>query len=264
MAIESPHWITRISEPRDRLETAEEYIKLAEQFRESDQALAVKLAAIIPPDMTVAEIGPGSWNIGEHLMRQRGDLRYIGYDISQAMIDHGRKKAEAANFTKEQVRFVKADMTQMAEEKTITGLFVFSNTVIHERPDDPDAALLLATFRWIAAMVGDESEKGLVYIRDLRRPKDLQDAQRLRSQVVKDSDLSERELELFVQSQRAADTPEEVQRVIDQTSLKGRGSVHVPHRPNARYWIYKSSPCPRSKQEQLYERCSNLTECKNS
>jgi trans-aconitate methyltransferase len=88
MTIESPRWITRIAEPRDRLETAEEYIKLAEQFRESDQALAVKLAAIIPPVMTVAEIGPGPWNTGEHLMRKRGDLRYIGYDISQEMIDH--------------------------------------------------------------------------------------------------------------------------------------------------------------------------------
>jgi SAM-dependent methyltransferase len=254
MVIESARWITRIAEPRDKLETAEEYIKLAEQFRESDQALAVKLAAIIPAEMTVVEIGPGPWNTGEHLIRKRGDLRYIGYDISQEMIDHARKKAEAANFTQEQVRFVKADMTQMAEEKTPSGLFVFSNTVIHERPDDPDAALLLATFRWIAAMVGDESEKGFAYIRDLRRPKDPQDAQRLRSQVVKDADLSDRELELFVQSQCATDTPEEVQRIIDQTSLKGRGAVYVPHHPNARYWIYKTSLCPPSKEEKFYER----------
>jgi hypothetical protein len=86
MAIESAPWITRIAERRDRLETAEEYIKLAEQFRESDQALAVKLAALIPPEITVVEIGPGPWNTGEHLMRKRWDLRYIGYDISQGMM----------------------------------------------------------------------------------------------------------------------------------------------------------------------------------
>ncbi|HEV2339190.1 MAG TPA: class I SAM-dependent methyltransferase [Patescibacteria group bacterium] len=247
-------WLHRIPEPRDKLETAEQYIKMAENFRKSDEDLADTLAEKIPYGATVAEIGFGPWNTGLYLLQKRPDLTYIGYDYDEEMILHAKKKAEVNGFTEEKVRFMHADMTTMANTyKGPADLYVFSNTVIHERPDDPEGKLLRNTLNWMSHMVG---RYGGCYLRDLRRASSEEEAKQWRNQIVQDEDLDKDQLQLFKQSQLAADTPQELWRAINETPLIAKGGrIIIPKAPNERYWIYEIA-APSSRLRRTIKRAA--------
>lgn len=229
-------WTKRIPEPISKLEGAEEYDKLAETtFVESDKAFAHQLSLIIPNGASVIDIGCGPAAQDIELAIIRPDLNLILLDLNPTMLGLAKEKAEDARIL-DQFSFIESDMTRLKDLRLPQNPFIFSNTSIHELRSTPQLA---QTFAGIDYLIG---ENGSCLIRDLLRPKNEQQAEEWRAQVLGekgDTVLNPRQLELFRNSQRAAFSIAEVQKAVDKTSLKEKGHLSHLQAPNSRYWTYE-------------------------
>ena len=163
-----------------------------------DDFLAVHGA---PKGGWILDVGTGTARIPIELCRAASTASVLAVDLAPAMLSLGRRNVESAGLS-DRIRLELRDAKTLAASD---GPFeaVVSNSIIHHIPDPASA---------LAAMIGLTEPGGTLFVRDLSRPRDLVELQRLVDLYASGEGESARAL--FAASLHAALTLEEVRAIV--------------------------------------------------
>lgn len=155
------------------------------------------------------DLGTGPGDIPVLLCRRSADRpKVVATDLAQTMLDLAAPKVAAAGFA-DRIELRRMDVKALDLPDASCDA-VFSNTILHHIPEP--LAMLAEAARVL-------KPGGLLLIRDLRRPGDLQELDRLVAEHAANDDATQRQL--FRQSLHAALTPDELRALAAQAGLEG-------------------------------------------
>jgi ubiquinone/menaquinone biosynthesis C-methylase UbiE len=163
--------------------------------------LASQRGAAVPADAEALDLGTGTAQIPIELCRQNPQARVRAVDLAGHMLELARQNVAQSGFDQ---RIVLAQVDAKGLPYA-DGAFrvVISNSIVHHIPE-PRRALAEA---WRVLAVG-----GLIFFRDLARPYDGAELQRLVDTYAADCNRQQRQL--FEASLRAALSVEEIHRLV--------------------------------------------------
>lgn len=198
--------LERVLEP-EVMETAEEasaYDDMAHQ--EVNRAFVDALLAAGPVTGEVLDIGTGTGQIPVLLCKATEDVRVVGTDLSEEMLDLARFHIDSHGLF-ERFMLVKEDAKALPFED---GRFdvVMSNSIVHHIPKPAEV---------LAEAVRVCKPHGRLFFRDLARPESSDEVDRLVQLYA--SGETEHARKMFDDSLRAALTLEEMQAIIRELGL---------------------------------------------
>lgn len=203
----------RLPEPEvmDEASEVEAYASAAEQAHLDalDNRFVERVVALGVCEGNALDVGCGPGQIALKVARALPKLRVVGIDRSQAMLRVASRDAKAAGLSP-RVSFVFADAAFLGFAPRSFDL-VITNSVLHhlERPE--------AAFNELARVT---KPNGKVLLRDLRRP--LAGTFALTA-AWHGRHYSGRMRQLFEDSLRAAYTPAEIRKLVNESALRGAG-----------------------------------------
>lgn len=156
----------------------------------------------------VLDLGTGPGDIPILLCQRTTEVEVVAVDLAQSMLDLAGTKVDAAGLD-ERIDLRRMDVKALDLPDNSFDA-VFSNTILHHLPDP--IAMLQEAARVLRP-------GGLVLIRDLFRPEDQDELDRLVAEHAGDSDAAQRKL--FAESLHAALTPEEFAELATQAGFAG-------------------------------------------
>lgn len=199
----------RILEPEvmDTPEEAREYDAM--DFTEVNNAFAQHLLSLTPSThLKVLDAGTGTARIPIIIAQARSQWKITGIDLAESMLELGRKNVIAAGLA-EKIRLETVDAKQMPYDDNSFDV-VISNSLVHHLPNP--LSFLSEVKRVILP-------GGAVLIRDLLRPKTVEEMNAMVKEVGAEYD--EHQTKLFRDSLHAALSLNEVQELIERAGLKG-------------------------------------------
>ncbi|HEY0195006.1 MAG TPA: class I SAM-dependent methyltransferase [Kofleriaceae bacterium] len=166
------------------------------------------------------DLGTGPGHIPILLARRHGTVRITGLDLSSNMLKLARIRAARAGLS-DRVQFLTADVKTTGLPPASYDL-VFSNSTIHHIPEP------LTLFREARRLFKGE---GLIMFKDLLRPDNLDDVDRLVKQHAAGGTVYQREL--FRSSLRASLTLREVRQLADDAGLRSA----TARQTSDRHWV---------------------------
>jgi ubiquinone/menaquinone biosynthesis C-methylase UbiE len=166
--------------------------------------LAALAAAGLAADVEVLDLGTGTAQIPIELCRQCPTLRVLAIDLSAEMLKLAARNVAAAGLS-ERIRLQQVDAKRLP---FADGQFaaVMSNSIVHHIPDPrgtlADAVRVL------------HRPRGLLFIRDLARPRDDAEVQQLVATYA--ADANDHQRQLFDDSLRAALSVAEIRALVQQ------------------------------------------------
>ncbi len=158
----------------------------------------------------ILDVGTGPARIPIALCRADGKARVIGVDLAMTMLATAGRNIEEAGLAG-RIRLERGDAKRLgASDASFEA--VVSNTIIHHIPDP---ALAMAEMARLVA------PGGTIMVRDLARPDDQAEVDRLVSSYAGREPKAARDL--FEASLHAALTPGEVRKIIEGLGLPGSG-----------------------------------------
>lgn len=130
---------------------------------------ASMMSRLAPRGATVLDLGAGSGQLAAHLATGRPDVSITCVDLSEPMLDAGRRMASDRGL--DRLHFTRADITDLREVAVEAPDLVCCNWVLHQLPD---RATVLAVLREIARV--RELHRCAVWLFDfarLRRPETM-------------------------------------------------------------------------------------------
>ena len=188
------------------------------------EAIAAQTAPAASP-IEVLDVGTGTAHIPIELCRRDFEGRITAVDLAKAMLEVGQRNVERAGFTA-QIRLQRVDAKNLPYPD---GRFdaVMSNSIVHHIPQ-PRTVL--------AEMARVVRPGGLLFVRDLMRPADLETVDRLVATYCGDENAHQRQM--FRDSLCAALTVDEVQLLLAELEL-GHLTVQAT---SDRHWTLTGIP----------------------
>lgn len=189
-----------------------EYMDTPEEAREYDSMNHAAVNAVFVSDFLtfhpaprgkILDVGTGTAQIPIELCQRAEGFEVVAVDAAEHMLELARKNVEAAGLTS-RIRLVKADAKAFAFP-TEAFQAVISNSIVHHIPDPYDV---------LAEMVRVCDKGGVLFVRDLFRPYDARELQRIVDTYAADAD--EQQRRMFADSLHAALTLSEIQSLISQ------------------------------------------------
>ncbi|NOX56867.1 MAG: class I SAM-dependent methyltransferase [Planctomycetes bacterium] len=182
-------------------------------------------AAAAPAE--ILDVGTGTAQIPIELCRRDFDGRITAVDLAKAMLEVGQRNVEQAGFT-QQIRLQRVDAKNLPYPD---GRFdaVMSNSIVHHIPQ-PRTVL--------AEMARVVRPGGLLFVRDLMRPADLETVDRLVATYCGNENDHQRQM--FRDSLCASLTVDEVQLLLAELGL-GHLTVRAT---SDRHWTLMGIPLP--------------------
>jgi ubiquinone/menaquinone biosynthesis C-methylase UbiE len=197
--------LERVLEPEVMDDWQEATAYDAMDFSVVNRDFALTAIGLHPQAVRVLDIGTGTAQIPIVLCQEKSCYQVLGVDLAQSMLVLGRKNIEAAGLL-QQIRLELVDGKKMPYPNWEFDM-VISNSLVHHLPNP------LSFFQEVARLV---KPNGAVLIRDLLRPNSGAEIDRI---VAAAGDFGDRQNQLFKDSLAAALTLDEVQALVDQTSL---------------------------------------------
>jgi predicted unusual protein kinase regulating ubiquinone biosynthesis (AarF/ABC1/UbiB family)/ubiquinone/menaquinone biosynthesis C-methylase UbiE len=142
---------------------------------------ALRLSQMTPPGGFVVDFGSGSGQFLRYFAEMRPDIRILGFDLSDEMIEVGNQMLQATNLSS-RVKIVKGDMTTFTAPENERVHVVSSIFSLHHLPSIKDVHLCLARM----ARIREEQGAG-VWIFDCARPRHPQTPLEYPELVMKDA-----------------------------------------------------------------------------
>ena len=209
--------LSRTPEPELMNDRRQAQAYAAADFSAGDQAFIDRLQVLFPQGMgeLLLDLGCGPGNISFRLARSYPAATVLAVDGATAMLDLAREQLERERMLQpdlvERLRFVEAVLPDPA--LTCVASAVLSNSLLHHLHDPQ---VLWSSLRHLGA------PGAAIYVKDLRRPGSLADAETLRARYLAEAPaVLQRD---YLASLQAAFTPEEV---ADQLSVAGLGCLQV-------------------------------------
>jgi ubiquinone/menaquinone biosynthesis C-methylase UbiE len=170
--------------------------------------LAARDACGIAPDAELLDLGTGTAQIPIELCRQDARVRVLAIDLAEHMLRLARENVARAGFTA-RIALERVDAKRLPYGD---GQFaaLASNSIVHHVPQPRDV---------LAEAVRVVSPGGLIFIRDLARPRD--DGHVLELVQAYAGDASAHQRQLFDDSLRAALAVEEVRALVVELGYAG-------------------------------------------
>lgn len=210
----------RVLEPEvmDSWSEAVEYDSM--DFLEVNRAFAEQAIAVLPKSKgMVLDAGTGTARIPILIAQHKPGWQIIGIDLSENMLKIGESNIKAAAVSN-QVELALVDAKKLPY---IDGQFdlVISNSIVHHLGDP---------LPFLCEVKRVLKPGGGIFLRDLQRPKNEADRDRLVEEYA--GDCNQHQKQLFRDSLQAAFTLEEVQEMLNQAGL---GDVKV-YTSSDRHW----------------------------
>lgn len=204
--------LERVLEPEvmDTLQDAQEYDQM--DHGKVNQAFVRDLLILTPPPGVWLDLGTGPAHIPILLARELANIEIVAADLAESMLDVAEHNVREAGLA-ERIHVV----TQDAKAPSfVDGAFacVFSNSLVHHLPD---AGEFWASCRRLV------EPGGLLFVRDLARPRDQGTLDALVTTYA--GDCTDYQRQLFAESLAAALTPEEVLAGAETAGLTGAAVV---------------------------------------
>lgn len=114
---------------------------------------AEAMSHLLPEDGVVLDLGSGSGQLLAHLARARPDVRGIGTDLAESMLDTGRGLLRDAGLA-DRVELVQADMTELPVELAERVDLISTVWALHHLPTEEDLDRCLAQIARIRNRTG--------------------------------------------------------------------------------------------------------------
>jgi ubiquinone/menaquinone biosynthesis C-methylase UbiE len=191
-----------------------------------DDFLAAARTAGLPPEIHVLDLGTGTAQIPIELCRRESHARVVGVDLAESMLHLGRQNVAKRGLS-DRIVLERADAKRSAYS---AGQFtaVMSNSIVHHIPD-PARVL---TEAWRVLRPG-----GLMFIRDLARPRDNRQVAHLVEVYAAGSNAVQRQL--FEASLRAALAVGEIRELVASLGFTP-GTVAAS---SDRHWTWTAIKC---------------------
>lgn len=213
----------RVLEPEvmDSWSEAVEYDSM--DFSEVNRAFAEEAIAVLSrSEAMVLDAGTGTARIPILIAKQKPGWQIIGIDLSENMLKIGERNIKAAAVSS-QVELARVDAKKLPY---IDGQFdlVISNSIVHHLGDP---------LPFLCEVKRVLKPGGGIFLRDLQRPKNEADRDRLVEEYA--GDCNQHQKKLFRDSLQAAFTLEEVQEMMNQAL---HGDIKV-YSSSDRHWTAK-------------------------
>lgn len=185
--------------------------------------LAALSAAGLADDAEVLDLGTGTAQIPIELCRQNPRLRVVAVDMSRPMLELAARNVAAAGLDA-RIRLEQADAKRLPLADG-TCAAIISNSIVHHIPK-PAAVL--------AELVRVTRAGGLVFVRDLSRPRDDEQVKTLVATYA--GACNDHQRQLFDDSLRAALSVEEIRALVLALGFDA-GSVRAT---SDRHWTWSS------------------------
>jgi ubiquinone/menaquinone biosynthesis C-methylase UbiE len=216
--------LKRVLEP-EVMDTWEESVAYdAMDFLEVNTAFVEEAVALGFPKGWVLDAGTGPARIPVLISQRRPQWQIIGIDLSENMLKLGDRHLREAGLA-DRIQLQLVDAKRMPFEDNCFDLVV-SNSIVHHLPDP------LPFFQEIKRVL---KPNGGLFLRDLKRPSDIETVDRLVASIGVEYDAHQ--TQLFRDSLIAAFTVEEVREMLDAAGLEG---VEV-YPSSDRHWTAKRS-----------------------
>ena len=178
------------------------WVEFDETHRQSSQT-AVGLAALDPPygALRILDLGAGTSQIPIELARRAPDVHITAVDAAESMLALARENVTSAGLA-DRIELVLADAKQLPFDSA-TFPVIISNSIVHHIPEPRDV---------IAEAIRVTAPGGLLFHRDLARPQDETELQRLVATYASDANAYQQKL--FSDSLRAALTIDEMRELV--------------------------------------------------
>jgi ubiquinone/menaquinone biosynthesis C-methylase UbiE len=193
--------LPRILEP-EVMDTAEEAAAYdAMDHAAVNRVFAGDFLAVWDGRLPILDVGTGTAQIPIELCRQHPTIEIVGIDLAEEMLRVGRDNVRRAGL-ESRIRLERVDAKGVPYPD---GAFaaVISNSIVHHVPEPR---------RVLAEMVRLAAPGGTLFVRDLLRPADRNELERLVGLYAADAD--ERQRQLFADSLHAALTVDEVRALV--------------------------------------------------
>jgi tRNA (cmo5U34)-methyltransferase len=190
---------------------------------------ALGISRLLPDGGTLIDLGCGSGRLLAHLARGRPDARLIGLDLSEPMLETGRRLLEQEGLA-ERVELRRGDITTFDSEQSERADVVSCNWTLHQLPGE-DLAL-----RCLEAVARARERTGCgVWIFDFARMRHPRSWPAMMSMMVVPGPVL---LHDGIASERAAFTSAELTKLLEQAGL---GDLeHVRSRPLGEYQVHSA------------------------
>jgi ubiquinone/menaquinone biosynthesis C-methylase UbiE len=172
--------------------------------------------------LRVLDLGTGTAQIPIELCRSAPQIHITAIDAAESMLALARENTVAAGLD-DRITLVRADAKQFVTVRVFD--VVISNSILHHIPEPRDV---------IAAAIGAAKPGGRQFHRDLCRPRDESELERLVSTYTADATPYQRRL--FADSLRAALTLEEMRGIVVEFGFP-RESVQMT---SDRHWTWSA------------------------
>lgn len=175
-----------------------------EDFLAAAKAAELDLTA---PEGRILDVGAGTAQIPIELVRQEPKARVLAIDLAASMLELARRNVDAAGFI-ERIELEQVDAKRLPYAH---GQFaaVISNSIVHHLPEP--AVALAEACRVVRS-------GGLIFVRDLLRPRNDAEVQTLVEKYA--GDANERQRGLFDASLRAALSLEEIRQLVEKLGFE--------------------------------------------
>jgi ubiquinone/menaquinone biosynthesis C-methylase UbiE len=215
--------LTRVLEPEvmDTDEDAREYDSM--DHAAVNSVFVAALLAALPPStpLEILDLGAGTAQIPIELCRKAPGVHVVAVDAAESMLTIGREKVAAAGFA-DRIELVLAD-AKCLPFRDASFAAVVSNSIVHHIAEPENV---------LAEAVRVAGPDGLQFHRDLCRPNDDAELERLVATYA--ADATEYQRKLFSESLRAALSLEEIQSFVMHLGFP-RDSVRLT---SDRHWTW--------------------------
>ena len=202
--------LSRVLEP-EVMDTVEEAVAYDTMDHAAvNRVFAADFLGVWDGRLPVLDVGTGTAQIPIELCRQHPTIALTGVDLAKEMLRVGRENVRRAGL-EERIRLERVDAKGMPYPD---GAFaaVISNSIVHHVPEPR---------RVFAEMARLTASGGTLFIRDLLRPPDTAELERLVGLYAADADDQQRQL--FADSLHAALTVDEVRALVAELGFDRAG-----------------------------------------
>ena len=209
----------RITEP-EVMDSPQEAIEYdAMDFLEVNTAFAESAIALCPQTALILDAGTGTARIPIIMCQRHPQWQIIGIDLAQSMLEIGRQNVEQAGL-QQQIKLELVDAKQMPYPDAHFDM-VISNSIIHHLPNP---------LPFLQELKRVLKPNGAIFLRDLMRPNTQERLEEIVNKYA--ADCNEHQKMLFRDSLHAAFTLDEINELMQQSSLE---SVHI-YQSSDRHW----------------------------